>query len=106
MASQGTGDAAERSIDQELLNEKEYSELPIDLQKITTPPEMVGDAISGLRARMVLTTPRRVMIPIETPVIKLMANGLEPDLLDAHVKHALIGCLEQKARYYLKAHAS
>jgi len=61
MASQGTGDTAERSIDQELLNEKEYSELPIDLQKITTPPEMVGDAISGLRARMVLTTPRRVM---------------------------------------------
>ena len=35
-----------------------------------------------------------------------MANGLEPDLLDAHVKHALIGCLEQKARDYLKAHAS
>jgi hypothetical protein len=50
---------------------------------------------------MVLTTPRRVTIPIETPFIKLIARGLESDLLDAHVKYALIGCLEQKARDYL-----
>ena len=93
-------------IDEDLQRMKEYSEWPIDLQKITTPPEIVGDAISGLRARMALTTPRRVTIPVETPVLKLMARGLEPDLLDAYVKYALIGCLERKARDYLKAHAS
>jgi hypothetical protein len=34
-------------IDENLQRMKEYSEWPVDLQKITTPPEFVGDAISG-----------------------------------------------------------
>ena len=90
-------------IDQELQRAKEYSEWPIDLQKITTQPEMLGDMISGLKARVVLTTPKRATIPVETPTIKLSANFLEANLLNANVKHALFSCLEHKARHYLKA---
>lgn len=93
-------------IDQELQRAKEYSQWPIDLQNITTPPAMVGDATTGLRARVVLTTPKRVTITLETPVIKLMADSLDADLLDANVKYALIDCLVQKARDYLRAHVS
>jgi hypothetical protein len=93
-------------VEQKLQHAKECSAWPVDLQEITTPPELVGDAISGLRARTLLTTPRRVTIPVESPVVKLMASSLDPDLLDAHVKQALIGCLVEKARDYLKGHVS
>jgi hypothetical protein len=36
--------------------------------------------------------------------VLLMANCLDSDLLDAHVKQALIDCLVQKASDYLNAH--
>ena len=95
-----------KRIDQELQHTKECSHWPMDLQKITTQPELIGDIISGLRARVTIATPKRATIPVETPTIKLLANCFEADLLNANVKHALFSCLEHKARHYLEAQIS
>jgi hypothetical protein len=75
---------------------------PDDLAMDSTEPEIVGDPLSGLSARTVLTLPGSAPVKIETPSIRVSGKSLDEEVLSLNLKRCLIEDLVGDVRARLR----
>ncbi len=99
-------DIAQRQVnfyrDRAMTEAKADSDWPIDLRAVSTLPEIVGDLVSGVSARTMLSVSGRPAVSVSTPSIRATANSLDQELLGVELAVCLIQALAEETREQIR----